>query len=65
MSSPIDPYQEFEYVLVESGCSPTVENNLLENPVLLSTGEANYTNDFLLDTNSTQIYLKLEDVGTD
>ena len=52
--------EEFEYVMVESGQSPTLENNLLPNLVHLTTGEASYTNHQLKELGQTQVYLKLE-----
>ena len=58
-----DTPQEFEYVMGESGCAPTLENNILPSPILLTTGEAHFTNEELQSFNSTQIYVRLEDVG--
>ena len=52
--------EEFEYIMVESGQAPTLENNLLPNTVVLTTGEANFTNQELQSFGSTHIYLKLE-----
>ena len=57
--------QELEYVMVESGQAPTLENNLLPNIILLTTGEANYTNSQLQQLNCTQVYLKLETESED
>ena len=51
--------EEFEYVMVESGYSPTLENNLLANIVLLTTGEAQYTNTQLQHFDSTERYLRV------
>lgn len=53
--------QEFQYVFVESGCSPTIENNLLASPVAMSTGEANFVNEFLESINSNQRYIIIEE----
>ncbi len=52
--------EEFEYVMVESGQAPTLENNIMPNLVHLTEDEATHTNDQLKWLNSTQIYLKLE-----
>jgi hypothetical protein len=52
--------QEFQYVFIESGCSATNENNLLASPVEMSTGEANFVNEFLESANSTQRYILIE-----
>jgi hypothetical protein len=53
---------EKQYVLVEIGSKANEENNLLPSPVAMSTGEANYVNDFLKsDPSSTQRYQIIED----
>lgn len=52
--------EEFEYIMVESGSAPILENNLLPQPVSLTTGEANYTNEQLGLLNQPQEYIKLE-----
>ena len=46
---------ENQYVLIENGLIANEKNNLLPSPVAMSTGEANYVNDFLKsDPSSTQ-----------
>jgi len=55
--------QEFEYVMVESGQAPTLENNLLPTSISLTSGEAHFTNQELESFNSTQRYIKLENVS--
>jgi hypothetical protein len=56
---------ELEYVFVESGDSPTALNNQLPNTVLMTTGEANFTNSFLKETNSPKRYMILEESEDD
>ena len=51
--------EEIEYVMVESGTAPTLENNLMPNIVLLTDGEAQHTNEQLESFNSTQRYFPL------
>jgi len=55
-----DQITEFEYVMVESGKSPILENNLMPNIVHLTEEEAEHTNEQLRWINSTQLYFKLE-----
>ena len=57
--------EEFDYVMVESGQAPTLENNLMPNIVHLTEDEAVHVNDQLKWLNSTQIYLKLETESQD
>ncbi len=52
---------EEKYVLIEMDSSPIAENNLLASPVVMSTGEANFVNEFLESTNSTQRYIIIEE----
>ena len=53
--------EEFEYVMVESGQAPTLENNLLPTPIHLTEGEAGHTNEQLAYFDGcNQIYMKLE-----
>tara|TARA_Y100000310_G_C20538542_1_gene742080 strand:+ start:746 stop:934 length:189 start_codon:yes stop_codon:yes gene_type:complete len=53
--------EEFEYVMVESGQAPTLENNLLPTAIHLSEGEAEHTNEQLACFDGcNQIYMKLE-----
>lgn len=52
---------EEKYVLIEMDSSPITENNLLASPVVMSTGEANFVNEFLESTNSTQRYIIIEE----
>lgn len=51
---------EIEYVLVDKDKEPTSENNSLASPVEMSTGEANFANEFLDINNSNQIYKPLQ-----
>lgn len=48
--------QEYEYVFVRVDEEPTNENNLLASPVLMSTGEANFVNKFLIEQKSDKEY---------
>lgn len=52
--------EELDYVMVESGQAPTLENNLMPNIVHLTEDEATHVNQQLKWLNSTQIYLRLE-----
>ena len=52
--------EELDYVMVESGQAPTLENNLMPNIVHLTEDEATHVNDQLKWLNSTQIYMRLE-----
>jgi len=52
--------EELDYVMVESGQAPTLENNLMPNIVHLTEDEATHVNDQLKWLNSTQVYLRLE-----
>lgn len=56
---------ELEYVLVESGVFPTALNNQLSNVILMTTGEANFTNSFLKESNSPKRYMILEESEDD
>lgn len=47
---------EYEYVFVKVDQEATNENNLLASPVLMSTGEANFVNEFLAEQLSDQTY---------
>lgn len=47
---------EYEYVFVKVDQEATNENNLLASPVLMSTGEANFVNEFLAEQQSDQTY---------
>ncbi len=51
----------FPYVMVEKGQEGTLSNNLLPEPIHLTTGEAHYTNTELESLNCTQFYVKLEE----
>jgi hypothetical protein len=55
---------EYEYVLVKVDQEATNENNLLASPVLLSTGEANFVNEFLAEQQSDQTYKLLSNDTT-
>jgi len=48
--------QEYEYIFVKVDQEATNENNLLASPVLMSTGEANFVNEFLAEQQSDQTY---------
>ena len=52
--------EESDYVMVESGQAPTLENNLMPNIVHLTEDEASHVNEQLKWLNSTQIYMRLE-----
>tara|TARA_B100000519_G_C14032753_1_gene338860 strand:- start:162 stop:344 length:183 start_codon:yes stop_codon:yes gene_type:complete len=52
--------EELDYVMVESGQAPTLENNLMPNIVHLTEDEASHVNEQLKWLNSTQIYMRLE-----
>ena len=52
---------EEKYVFVKIGDDPIEENNSLASPVLLSTGEANFVNQFLKEQNSEFEYKLLEE----
>lgn len=52
--------EELDYVMVESGQAPTLENNLMPNIVHLTEDEATHVNDQLKWINSTQVYMRLE-----
>ena len=52
--------EESDYVMVESGQAPTLENNLMPNIVHLTEDEATHVNDQLKWLNSTQVYMRLE-----
>ena len=52
--------EELDYVMVESGQAPTLENNLMPNIVHLTEDEATHVNQQLKWLISTQIYLRLE-----
>jgi len=52
--------EELEYVLVEIGSVPNAENNQMPNPVLMSEGEAEFTNNFLESNDSPSRYVKLQ-----
>lgn len=56
-----DEIIEEKYVFVKIGDDPTEENNSLASPVLLSTGEANFVNQFLKEQNSEFEYKLLEE----
>ena len=51
--------EESEYIMIESGKAPIIENNLMPHIVLLSEGEVEYTNKELQSFGSTQLYVKL------
>ena len=57
--------EEFDYVMVESGQAPILENNLMPNLVHLTEEESVHINQQLKWINSTQIYLKLETATED
>ena len=53
--------EEFEYIMVESGNAPILENNLLPTPIHLTEAEAEHTNEQLACFDGCQqIYVKLE-----
>ena len=52
--------EEFDYVMVESGQAPILENNIMPNIVRLTKDEAIHVNEQLQWINSTQIYCELE-----
>jgi len=52
---------EEKYVFIKIGDDPTEENNSLASPVFLSTGEANFVNQFLKEQNSEFEYKLLEE----
>ena len=52
--------EELDYVMVERGQAPTLENNLMPNIVHLTEDEASHVNEQLKWLNSTQIYMRLE-----
>jgi hypothetical protein len=56
-----DEIIEEKYVFIKIGDDPTEENNSLASPVLLSTGEANFVNQFLKEQNSEFEYKLLEE----
>ena len=56
---------ELEYVMVESGKAPTLENNIMPNIVHLTEDEANHVNQELTQLNSTQVYMQLEKDSND
>jgi len=56
-----DEIIEEKYVFVKIGDDPTEENNSLASPVSLSTGEANFVNQFLKEQNSEFEYKLLEE----
>ena len=47
---------EMEYVFIKIGDDPIESNNLIASPVLMSTGEANFVNEFLKESNSDFVY---------
>jgi len=59
--------KEFKYILVEEGDEPIEANNIMPNIVVLTEGEAGFTNEELASFNSTQKYVKLagQDSGQD
>jgi len=59
--------KEFKYILVEEGDEPIEANNIMPNIVVLTEGEAGFTNEELASFNSTQKYVKLagQDSGHD
>ena len=54
--------EELEYVFVEIEALPISSNNQLQNVVLLTTGEANFTNNFLEEVNSPHRYKLLDKI---
>ena len=56
---------ESEYVMVESGKAPTLENNTMPNIVHLTEDEANHVNQELAQFNSNQVYMQLEKDSND
>ena len=52
---------ENQYVLINIGSIANEKNNLLSSPVAMSTGEANYVNSFLIDSDSPQRYQIIEE----
>lgn len=47
---------EMEYVFIKIGDDPIEANNQIASPVLMSTGEANFVNEFLKESNSDFVY---------
>ena len=47
---------EYEYVFVRVDADATDENNELASPVLLSSGEANFVNETLVENESDMRY---------
>jgi len=56
-----DEIIEEKYVYIKIGNEPIEENNLIASPVLMSTGEANFVNEFLKKTDSEFIYKIIEE----
>lgn len=52
---------EFPYIMIDSGREGVLENNLLPEPIYLTSGEAEYTNSELLSLNCTQTYVRLKE----
>ena len=52
---------EEKYVFIKIGDDPTEENNLVASPVLMSTGEAGFVNDFLKENKSEFEYKIIEE----
>jgi membrane protein CcdC involved in cytochrome C biogenesis len=55
-----DEIIEKEYVFINIGDKPIEENNLIASPVLMSTGEANFVNEFLEEQKSEHRYELLD-----
>ena len=56
-----DEIIEEKYVFVKIGDDPTEENNLIASPVLMSTGEAGFVNNYLQEQKSEFEYKLLEE----
>jgi hypothetical protein len=55
-----DEIKEHKFIFVNIGDEPIEENNLIASPVLMSTGEANFVNEFLEEVKSEHRYELLD-----
>ena len=55
-----DEIKEYKFIFINMGDEPIEENNLIASPVLMSTGEANFVNEFLEEQKSEHRYELLE-----
>jgi len=56
-----DEIIEEKYVFIKIGDDPTEENNLIASPVLMSTGEAGFVNNYLQEQKSEFEYKIIEE----